>query len=297
MLSRAYCALCSSGTCHPGLDQSDDTYHNWLKPDSGQDHEWHRHVDHQPGHLFRGPGVDEHIPHKPIDHKQAKTRGSQQAAHDTGDTEDKADLFVEWDKQQVIIPGLLATCDLLLLQPIVQSLPDAIANTTTDIGEDDGKQHQEDGPPGQQSKKPVRPGHSENAIQQRMAFAIKVTGNDALSRQWQFPHHLTNQDTQHIKTQQNPNPGYDSCCLIFQTLHIGIRYSSILRIGGIDGKALHPTEEQASKGCCKYKVEQYREGHRSNDQPVYLAIANIACRSDDQQQCEAGHIDIFAREA
>src|SRR6266536_2045231 len=100
-------------------------------------------MDAQPGHFLRCPGIEEKVPYEP---------------------EDNADLLVQRHEQEVIIPWLAATGDLLLLYPVIQALPDAVTNTIFDIGEEDGKQDQEDGPGHKNGEEPVRPGHCQNGI-------------------------------------------------------------------------------------------------------------------------------------
>ena len=55
--------------------------------------------------------------------------------HDTYYAEDDAKLLIEWYQEQVVIPRLTTTRYLLLLEPVVNALPDAIANASTNIGE------------------------------------------------------------------------------------------------------------------------------------------------------------------
>src|SRR6266487_988620 len=122
-------------------------------------------MDHQPGHLFGGPGIDKYIAGKPVHQEETEARRLEQTANDANQTEYQAYLLVQGNKQQVVVPGLTTTRDLLLLDPIVEALPDAISNTALDICEENGKQDQENRPGAQDGKEPVRPWHRENGIQ------------------------------------------------------------------------------------------------------------------------------------
>src|SRR6266516_6192489 len=117
---------CTGTSLQAALDEIGNFHHARFQPDSRQDHHRHRHMDHQPGHLLGGPGIDEHIADKPVDHEETEARRAQKRTHNTDQPEDQSNLLVERDQQEIVVPGLPTTGDLHLLKPVVQSLPDAI---------------------------------------------------------------------------------------------------------------------------------------------------------------------------
>jgi hypothetical protein len=72
-------------------------------------------MNHQPGHLFRCPGIDEKVPNEPVHQKEPETRWLDKAAHNTYDAKDHTNLLIQRDEQKIVIPGLATARDLLLL--------------------------------------------------------------------------------------------------------------------------------------------------------------------------------------
>src|SRR6266700_2317454 len=120
--------------------------HGWLQSNSRQQHHGHGHMDHQPGHFLSSPGVEEDVAAKPVGHEETEARRLYETTYQASQSEDDSYLFIQRYQEQVVVPGLSTTRYLLLLYPVVDTLPDTITNTTSNVGEKDGKQHQKDRP-------------------------------------------------------------------------------------------------------------------------------------------------------
>ncbi len=199
-------------------------------------------MDGQPGHFLACPGVDEDITYEPVHQEQAEWIGFCNRAYDADHPKDHSNLLVQWNEHEVVIPGLGAPCYLLLLDPVVEALPDAIPDTAANISEFDGKQYQENAPCDQNGKKPVRPGHSDNRIEYRLKFRIDPSRKAAPSLWRNRAEHLAPENAEHIDTKQDTNPGYKSHGLVFQPLHKRIGKGLGFRIGSVDRQIFQPAE-------------------------------------------------------
>src|SRR5437868_3240555 len=129
-------------------------------------------MDHQPGHLFRRPGVEEYIAYKPVHEEEAETCRLYKAADDANQAKYQTYLLVQGNKQQVVVPGLTTTCTWRLLNPGVNPRTDAIAKTAINVGEEDSKQDQEYRPGAQNREELVLPWYGKNGIQHALLFWI-----------------------------------------------------------------------------------------------------------------------------
>src|SRR6266851_3811527 len=139
-------------------------------------------MDHQPGHLFRRPGVEEYITYKPVHEEETETCRLYKAADDANQAKYQAYLLVQGNKHQIVVPGLTTARNLLLLNPVVKPLPDAIANAALNVGEEDSKQDQEYRPGAQNSEEPVRPWHGKNGVQHALVARVNTRRQSPTSR-------------------------------------------------------------------------------------------------------------------
>src|SRR2546430_10055858 len=100
----------------------------------------------------------------------------QQTVNNPYDAKNQANLLVERDQHHIIVPGLSTTCHLLLLNPIIEPLPDTIPDPIGYIGEQDRKQDEEYSPGKHKPKEYMLPGHSHNCIKQWLFLRINPPG-------------------------------------------------------------------------------------------------------------------------
>src|SRR5579863_5573691 len=129
-------------------------------------------MDHQPGHFFRRPGVEEDVAHEPVSQEESEARRAHKAYNQTRQPKDNTYLLIQGNEHQVVIPGLPTTRYLLLLYPVVQSLPYTITDATANIREDNGEQHQKNSPTRQDSEEPVCPRHGQDSIKHALPLRI-----------------------------------------------------------------------------------------------------------------------------
>ena len=218
-------------------------------------------MDGQPGHLLSGPGVEEEVAYQPVDQEEAETSRLGNTAQDADQAEDYSYLLIERNDHQVVIPGLVATRHLLLLYPVIDTLPDTITDATGRVGKEYGEQHQENGPATQQRKEPVRPGHGDNGVQQRLFLWIDELRQSTSFLGGQFARHLTEEQDQHKNAQCNTKPGDGRHRVLLQIIDklIGLCCGSSSRSHDDFGEGVDPVEQQPSRDTGNGEVDHHKQ--------------------------------------
>src|SRR5258708_28599522 len=128
-----HCCLWRGQTYIEILHKVDAFHNSRFQANSRQEQHEHGNVDHQPGHLLRCPPVEEQVTYKPVREEQPEARWPCNAAHHSYQAEHHTDLFIQGDQHQIVVPGLIAACHLLLLDPVIQPRPDTITDPATNI--------------------------------------------------------------------------------------------------------------------------------------------------------------------
>ena len=125
-----------------------------LEPDAGQEHQRQQRVEDQPRHPLAGPGVDDEAQRGVVDEEEPEERAPPQTDDRPEQGEEDDRELVGREGEEVVEPRLAAAVHGMLREPVVDALPDAVAQALR-VHEEGREEQREDE---REARRPPGPG-------------------------------------------------------------------------------------------------------------------------------------------